>query len=259
MWVAVSYAIALVLLVVTLVTLRVLVPEIYSVQAQPTATVLTQTTTLVTATLGYADALQTYEKIASSAISASERALNSMQWLMGAIIGLVAMAAASAAYLFRASKDTADKAKSAEVAAQSAQVAAETAVQQLKMLSDEYVKLTDNYHDMTQRYIELKNETLSLDAAIRDWSRGEIPQGKLIESQQWHSWQKWTHEKDETGWLELRENVSAPDGLVPAVRTAIELELSRLRRKTSKSGSITAREKEYEQRLQTLLHASSKE
>ena len=204
------------------------------------------------APLNYADALHTYEVVATSAIQASERTLNLMVAMFTAIIGLAALAAGVASYLYKTAKEAEERAKSAEVSSQVAKTAAENANQQLLTLSKNYIELNNRYTDTLQNYIEVRNKTLSLDAAIQARERGEISQDRYIEAQQWNSWHKWVDLKQETGWHELKAHQSQEIGLLPAIRVAIEMELARVFRGKSDT-DLSQQDKEYKQRLVSLL------
>lgn len=223
-----------------------------STGAPPTVAPVVSTTqgatTVITPSLSYGDALKTYEGVATSAIHASERSLDMMKWLVGAFLALTTVATGVAAYLYKTARDTSERAQLAEVAAQGARAAAEAAEKQLVVLSDRYLGLS-------QQYLELKSKTLSLDAAIQAWDRGEITQGEFIESQQWHSWHKWTCLKNETGWHELREAALDGEGLMPIIRSAVDMEWNKVRQHASAGGNQSDEDKEYERHLQFLRDA----
>jgi hypothetical protein len=241
------------LLVIALLILWLYLPGVFSPPiAAPITSPASSTTTVITGTLSYGDALKTYEGVATSAIHASERALDTIKWLVGALFGLTTVATGVAAYLYKTAREAGEKAQLAEEAAQAAREAANSARGQLATLLERYIRLSE-------QYVELKGKTLSLDAALQAWDRGEISRHKVIEAQQWGSWVKWQKQKDDTGWHELKEEADWGGGLTPVVRLAVEMELERVRRQASKTGSQSDEENEYEQRLQNLLHAQSVE
>lgn len=200
------------------------------------------TTTVITTTLGFSDALGTYEKVATTAIHASEQAVALSNWLIGIVAGLATLATAAAAYLYKTAIEASEKARLAESAAQAAREAAISVSNQLQSLLGRYDRLFDQYE-------QLREKTLSLDAALQAWDRGEISQDEVLETQQWGSWKKWKQDRDDTGWMELKEDADTGN-LASPVRLAIEKELTRLQRRATKSNA----EKEYEQKLQTLIH-----
>lgn len=204
------------------------------------------------APLNYDDALHTYEVVATTAIQSSERALNLMVAMFTAFIGLAALAAAAASYLYNTTREADERAKSAEISAQAAKAAAENANQQLNTLSTNYIELNNRFTDILQNYIEIRNQTLSLDAAIQAREKGEISEERQIESEQWRSWHKWMDMNDQTGWHELKERKNQGKDLVPAVRIAIELEMARAFRGKQDS-KLTEKEKTLKNRLISLL------
>ena len=218
---------------------------------QPTPITVSNTPITLTP-LAYADALHTYEVVATTAIQSSERTLNFMVAVFTAIIGLAAIAAGAASFIYKTSREAEERAKSAEISAQSAKSSAENSNQQLTTLSKNYIELNNRYTDTLRDYIEIRNKTLSLDAAIQARERGEISQDRYIEAQQWNSWHKWIDLKQETGWHELRAHQAHEIGLVPAIRVAIEIELARVYRGKSDS-ELSQVDKEFKQRLTSLL------
>lgn len=215
----------------------------------------TVTSTAVSATpvpLNYTDALHTYELVATTAIQSAERTLNLMVAMFTAIIGLAALAAGAASFLYKTAREADERAKSAEVSAQAAKTAAENANQQLITLSKNYIELNNRYTDTLQNYIEVRNKTLSLDAAIQAREKGEISQDRYIEAQQWNSWHKWVDLRQETGWHELKAHQSQEIGLLPPIRVAIEMELARAFRGKS-DADLSQQDKDYKQRLISLL------
>lgn len=223
-------------------------------QAMPTALLPPVSSTPVPLT--YDQALHTYEVVATAAIQSSERALNLMVAMFTAIIGLAALAAAAASYLYKTTREAEDKAKSAEASAQTAKAAAENANQQLNMLSKNYIELNNRLTDVLQNYMEIRNKTLSLDAAIQAREEGEISQERYIEAQQMNSWHKWMNMKQEIGWRELKAHKSQGSGLVPAIRVAIEMELARSFRGKQDS-ELNKQEKILKERLISLLEIKS--
>lgn len=204
---------------------------------------------IVTTSLSYGDALKTYEGVATYAIHASERTLDSIKWLVGAFIGLTVLAAGTATYLYKTAKVAEEKFKAAEAASQRADSAAESMRKQMAIMSDRYISVI-------QKYEELKSTTLSLDAAIQRWGRGEISREQMETAQQWHSWQKWVHHKSEIGWKEMEQH--SLNGLTPAMRSIVETELERVQRESILSGGQTEEKKEYERRLRQLIANSNR-
>ena len=202
---------------------------------------------VVTGTLDYGDAIKTYESVATSAIHASEQALEAIKWIFATVfLGLTAVAVSLISSVYRALEETREKALKAEAAAQAARDDANNARQQLELLSDRYNKLS-------QQFLDLASKTVSLDAALQAVERGEISREELIELQQQYSWLKWTHIGDETGRLELLEDARDEDGLMPVVRATIEAELKRIEQKASIVGGRTDKEAEFEGQLRYLL------
>ncbi len=198
----------------------------------PVSTATPNAAPAITNTLTYDQGIKTYETVATSTIHSSEVALGIVR---DVFISLAVVAAGSIAYLYKLAKDANDKAIEAVAAAQKAQSAAET--------SEKHA---------IEQYAQLENKILSLDVAIQARERGEITEAKLIESQQWHSWVKWKHLKDENGWQELKASKENGEQLTFAVHAAIESDLVEMRKRTS----ITEQsddEKEYERRLRILL------
>jgi len=217
-----------------------------------TPVVAPSTTSVTPVPLNYNDALHTYELVATTAIQSSERTLNLMVAMFTAIIGLAALAAGAASFLYKTAREADERAKSAEISAQAAKNAAENANQQLTTLSKNYIELNNRYTDTLQNYIEIRNKTLSLDAAIQAREKGEISQDRYIEAQQWNSWHKWVDLSQETGWHELKAHQSQEIGLLPAIRVAIEMELARVFRGKS-DADLSQQDKDYKQRLVSLL------
>ena len=226
-------------------------------QVMVTATSVAIPATPVTpAPLNYNDALHTYELVATSAIQSAERALNLMVAMFTAIIGLAALAAGAASYLYKTAKESADNSKLAELSAQSAKISAENANRQMNTLSNSYIELNNRFTDTLQSYMEIRNKTLSLDAAIQAREEGAISQERYLEAQQWNSWHKWVDLQQETGWHELKVHRVKESGLVPAIRVAIEMELARFRGKPDTD--LSKKEKEYKEKLISLLEIKSK-
>jgi len=205
--------------------------------------------------LSYGDALHTYELVATTAIQASERALNLMVAMFTAIIGLAALAARVASNLDKTTKEAGDKAKLAEISAEAAKLSAENANQQLITLSKSYIELNNRFSDTLQSYMEIRNKTLTLDAAIQAREEGAITQERYLEAYQWNSWHKWVDLHQETGWHELKVHRAKESGLVPAIRVAIEMELARFRGKPD--SDMSKKEKEYKEKLISLLEIKS--
>lgn len=101
------------------------------------------TVTVITSTLSYGDALKTYEEIAAKAIEASERALNMMKWLVGAIFALITLASSAAAYLFKTAKLADERSKSAEISAQKVYESTIASRAQVELLSQKLTSLDD--------------------------------------------------------------------------------------------------------------------
>ena len=100
----------------------------------------------------------------------------------------------------------------------------------------------------------------TLDGALQAWDRNKISRRKVIEAGQWVCWHRWIHYGDITGWRELLEEVRYGEGLTPHVRSAVEWELDKIRRKAYEEEGLLADEEEgLEQRLQDLLDPPSEE
>lgn len=223
----------------------------------PLITSTPQVPSNVSTPLNYGDALHTYELVATTAIQSSERALNLMVAMFTAIIGLAALAAGAASFLYKTAREADDKAKLAEISAQAAKTSAENANQQLLTLSKNYIELNNRFADTLQNYMEIRNKTLSLDAAMQAREKGEISQERYLEAQQWNSWHKWVDLKQETGWHELKAYQAQESGLVPAIRVAIEMELARAFRDKS-DNDLSKQEKDFKQKLLSLLEVKTK-
>ena len=104
---------------------------------------------------------------------------------------------------------------------------------------------------------EVKVLKTTWDNALHAWERGEIPERKIVESQQWASWYKWIHQGDATGWAELIEQARYGNGLADRLRSAAEWELERLQRRAYESGGYSEEEEKMEENLQVLLHSPS--
>jgi hypothetical protein len=221
-----------------------------------TTSVALPTVSVTAVPLDYNDALHTYELVATAAIQSSERALNLMVAMFTAIIGLAALAAGVASSIYKTARESGDKAKLAELSAQSAKISAENANQQMITLSRNYIDLNNRFTDTLQSYMEIRNKTLSLDAAIQAREEGIISQERYVEAQQWNSWHKWVDLQQDTGWRELKVHRAKESGLVPAIRVAIEMELARFRGKTDTD--LSKKEKEYKEKLISLLEMKSK-
>jgi len=91
------------------------------------------------------------------------------------------------------------------------------------------------------------------------WERGEIPESKVIECEQWVSWYKWIHRGDMTGWAELFEAVRYGEGLSRRLRSAVEWELEKVRKQAYETGMFSDEEEEIERQMQALLSYASEE
>ncbi len=207
-------------------------------------------------TLTYDDALKTYENIAASSIQASERALNIMVTVFSAIMGLSAIASGLGVYLYKTSDEAGKKAVAAENSAQKAQLATDNAITKLNELSSKYIELNDRYSLLMQEYNDLRAKTLDLNKAIQERDQEHITQERYVESQQWHSWHKWIHLNDITGWHELKEHATYENGLMPSVRAQIDMELTKLQRKKDE---LSANEKDFKKKLTSLLEIKPRE
>jgi len=126
-----TYLINAVLIAVLLLAFLWVFPKVLPVlnsrplaQATPTLVSINSNTPVP---LNYNDALHTYELVATTAIQSSERTLNLMVAMFTAIIGLAALAAGAASFLYKTAREAEEKAKSAEISAQSAKSSAESA------------------------------------------------------------------------------------------------------------------------------------
>lgn len=212
--------------------------------------------TTTSPTLTYDSALNTYENIAISSIQASERALNIMVTVFSAIMGLATVASGLGVYLYRTSSEAGKKAEAAEVSAQKAQTAVDVATTKLNDLSGKYIELSDRYSVLMQEYNDLRAKTLDLNKAIQARDQDQITQERYVESQQWHSWHKWIHLNDTTGWYELKEHATYENGLTPLLRAQIEMELAKLQRKKE---DLSVSEKDFKKKLISLLEIKPKE
>jgi len=156
-------------------------------------------------------------------------------------------------YMYKTAREAGRKAEQAEKAAEDAQAAAENAETQLRNLSEQYIRLSERYVALSQSYIEIRGKTLSLDAALQARALGRISEDEYVAAQQWHSWKKWVQEGNELGWHELWEHSRCVEGLAPIVRSAVEMELERVKRQALERKEQSSEEKEYERRLQLLL------
>jgi hypothetical protein len=237
-------------------------PFSFSFSSSQTLARYTTTTTpnisVVPTPLAYTDALHTYELVATTAIQSAERTLNLMVAMFTALIGLAALAAGAASFLYKTARNADERAKSAELSSQDAKNAAESANKQLITLSNNYIELNNRYTDAIQNLIEIRNKTLSIDAAMQAREKGEISQDRYIEAQQWNSWHKWVDLKQETGWHELKVHQTLEIGLMPAIRVAIEMELARAFRGIQDK-DLSPQDKEYKQRLISLLEIKFEE
>jgi len=111
-------------------------------------------------------------------------------------------------------------------------------------------------HALGEMRTETKSAKNALNNLLQAWERGEIPESMVVESNQWVSWHKWIHQGDVTGWAELIEAVRNGPGLSARIRSAIEWELSRVRKQAYEAGGLSAREYERDEKLQALLHTS---
>lgn len=101
----------------------------------------------------------------------------------------------------------------------------------------------------------LANKTLN--SMLQAWERGEVPESKVIESNQWVSWHKWIYKEDITGWAELLEAARHGTGLSEHIRSVIEWELGKVRQRAYEAGGFSTKDEELEAKLQALLHPSS--
>jgi len=215
-------------------------------KSSPTNTPIATLIAPTTPTLTYDNALSTYANIASSSIDASERALNIMVTVFLAIMGLAAVASGLAVYLYKTSSDATKKAQTAEDAAQNAKNSVDRANLQLNNLSEQYLELNKSYIFLLQQSNELREKTLTFDAALQAGDRGEISRERLIEAQQWQSFNKWVNRNNKLGRKELIELASNEPGLLPPIRIAIEMELAKIR---EKGNNLSQEEKEFMKQL----------
>ncbi len=230
-------------LVIALLILQPYLPTgLSSPATAPPASPTPSTMTIITNTLSYSDALQTYKEIATCAIEASERAVSAIRWVVGAVITLATVATGAAAYLY----------KTAWAAERSAQEARDAAISARDKLDD----LSERYLALYERYIELRGETRALNEALLALDRGEMEYSEVEALHQLHSLDKWIRDGDDLGWHELQEMVRFAGGLSPAARRAVEKELQRVQQEARKTGGQTEEQREREQRLRSLLARS---
>jgi len=234
------------ILVAVLVLQQMYFPGVMSGPTGLAISMTPQSSIVVTTTLSYGDALKTYENVATSAIYASERALDMTKWAVGAIFALSTIAAAIAAYVYRASHEAGDKAERAEEAARSMREAAERT-------QDLFQTLLERDVDLSRRYLDLESRTMRLQDAIGAYAQGVISEQQYKEAQQRHYWERWKVDDNVLGFQELKESIDA-DGIAPAVRIAIRGELGRLSRSTIQLGrELSNEEKDYRNKLLVLL------
>jgi hypothetical protein len=89
--------------------------------------------------------------------------------------------------------------------------------------------------------------------ALLALDRGEIALNDVEEMEQSLSLVKWIHEKDTTGWHELREQVLYGDGLRPRARLIVKRELWRVREERYRTGDRPGRGEGLEKQLGSLL------
>ena len=103
---------------------------------------------------------------------------------------------------------------------------------------------------LANKKISLESELIQsqkiLNKAMEAWDEGEITTIHLKEIEQTISLVKWLIKGDETGWLELEEEVLHGDGLSPKVRSIIEQEVERVQQKEHPN-------KEYQAKLNLLI------
>jgi len=231
------------------VSLYLLIPQISRnqiiVNTIPTA--LPAVSTPIT----YGDALNTYQNIASIAIQASERAMNSIMWIVGAMIALSTGAAGVGAYLYRTARDTSERAREATKASTEAKVAATEAKVQLDLLKKDYGELFEQYKELFNQFTELKLKTKPLHELLDALEKGEASESDLYEAMQLSSWRKWTKENSEIGWFELAE-MMPKQGLNHKLRLLIQLELKKIEKEKKRSKAVQL----YKKRLMNVLNNS---
>jgi hypothetical protein len=199
--------------------------------------------------LTYDSALSTYELIAARSIEASERALNIMISVFSVIMGLTAIASGLAVYLYKTTNEASKQAQLAQEAAELAKNAADKASTQLVSLSEKYIELNKSYISLLQQSTELRATTYSIETALQAADLGEITPERVMETQQWYSWHKWTNQGNKLGWNELVEHASSGIGLVTPIRVAIEIELGKL---LDKGEALTPKEVDKKSKLTKL-------
>lgn len=231
-------------------SLYLLIPQITKNQTITNAipTALPAVSTPIT----YGDALNTYQNIASSAIQASERAMNSIMWIVGAMIALSTGAAGVGAYLYRTARDTSERAREATKASAEAKIAATEAKVQLDLLKNDYSELFGQYKELFNQFTELKLKTKPLHELLNAWEKGEIPDSEIQEAMQLSSWHKWIKDKNDIGWFELAEIIPI-QGLNPKLRSLLRLELEKIEKEKKRSKAVQLHKK----RLMSLLDNNS--
>lgn len=223
--------------------------KLNQIQAQPTLTptaspVATSQAVPVTATVNPIDIIA---QVSEHTMQTSSNVITLMQWLVATVV-TVSIAAAGA--FWHSERETAKKIAKIE---RDQNALSETLIKvenQISGLFYEHFSVQQDLHD-------LPNRMLPYEEAVKAFEAGKITKSELIESQVWHSWQKWIFLDDMTGFDELIVHKESQEGLPRSiVRAGISL-FSELMDRQRHPGAFRQQDQDRLTKLSRLLNLAA--
>ncbi len=217
----------------------------------PTQTVVAPTTTPSPTQTPHANPTTSVDSItyiSEKAIEASNRSLQFMQWALGIFITvLIGVAGGITAYVTKTLNNATTKLSETKRMY-------DLVVDEVSKTKEQLDKITNSYLNLQLNYFELQRQTLPYDIAVAAYEDGRITREVFIESQAWHSWQKWAFADDPTGYEELVVFKESPEGLpMSVVHSAITIFVE-LERNLKIPGRAKAKDKDRSLKLRLLLN-----
>lgn len=185
--------------------------------------------------------------ISEKAIEAADRSLRTMQWILGIFITvLIAVAGGLTAYVRKTLND-------ANIKLNETIRRYDMVVDEINTTKEQLDKITTSYLNLQSNFFELQRQTLPFDMAVVAYENGRISKEAFIESQVWHSWQKWAYADDPTGYEELIVFKETPEGLPRSVIQSAITIFVELEQNLKIPGRAKARDRDKSLKLKKLL------
>lgn len=192
------------------------------------------------------ESIETYEKIASQAIQASNNAIDLMKWVIGVIITI---AGGVVAYFVKSQKELIDNSIEMKKNLSIAEQRLEAGERQLHDVSSNYIQLLHELNHQSMIFIPPAT-------AMSAFETGRITEEQYRESQIWFAWAKWFYGGDEAGFMQMREFKSSPKALPPSICRIIIMEIEQINNRSKIRGVIYDREQLMLDKLLELLDLS---